>query len=129
MDKSHFYMLAVGLVIGAASLGASSDSVQSSLSTMTETVTVQYPVTELRSVMSGNTQTKNVTVTGKVTDTYDGITLSDGGYEVQLMDCSETMDFRETTKVQVKGTYKRAAGSVGTNHYLVCQEPPKMVSR
>jgi len=129
MDKSHFYMLALGLLIGAASLGASSDSVQSSLSTMTETVTVQYPETELRSVMSGNTQTKNVTVTGKVTDTYDGVTLSDGGYEVQLMDCSETMDFRETTKVQVKGTYKRAAGSGGTNHYLVCQEPPKMVSR
>jgi len=129
MDKSHFYMLAVGLVIGAASLGASSDSVQSSLSTMTETVTVQYPETELRFVMSGNTQTKNVTVTGKVTDTYDGVTLSDGGYEVQLMDCSETMDFRETTKVQVKGTYKRAVGSGGTNHYLVCQEPPKMISR
>jgi len=129
MDKSHFYMLAVGLVIGAASLGASSDSVQSSLSTMTETVTVEYPETELRSVMSGNTQTKNVTVRGKVTDTYDGVTLSDGGYEVQLMDCSETMDFRETTKVQVKGTYKRAAASGGTKHYLVCQKPPKMVSR
>jgi|APHM01.1.fsa_nt_gi hypothetical protein len=129
MDRSHFAMLGIGLLVGAASLGASSDQLDSTVSNITDTVAPTYPDTDLRNVMDSQTKTKNVTIDGKVTETYQRTILSDKGYKVELKQCGENFDIQEGSTLEVKGEYMQAVTSNGERHYLKCTEPPRMLSR